>query len=62
MSTGNIQWDYPELDVKIGDGDEMDICTTPPPNDEAENCLAPEVKKMKKGNDFYYLHVLRMSN
>lgn len=35
LSTGQIQWEYPvqELQAKeVLASDEMDICTTPPPN------------------------------
>lgn len=46
-TTGIIQWDYPVMDAqpieKEDNDDEMDICTTPPPN---ANEILPEINNL----------------
>lgn len=36
LASGEIQWEYPGVDLKSEESDEMDICTTPPPNAEEQ--------------------------
>lgn len=37
-TTGDAQWTYPEADV-IGGTEEMELCTTPPPQGQEEPCI-----------------------
>lgn len=59
MATGDIQWDYPNTEsdgktnMDVGDTndhgeDEMDICTTPPPNIEEQLMEEPLAKKLRQ--------------
>lgn len=39
MQSGETQWEFPDPDI-VGRGEAMDICTTPPPNEEGH---VPEI-------------------
>lgn len=48
ITTGHMQWEYPvpvedqpQQQAADTDDDEMDICTTPPPNDELHDAAGP---------------------
>lgn len=58
LTTGDIQWQYPkppsiveEQSIASGD-DEMDICTTPPPNEN--EILASHTDQTQNGNFYLY--------
>ncbi|XP_071641339.1 uncharacterized protein [Temnothorax longispinosus] len=46
-STGTLQWTYPDTGI-AGGTEEMELCTTPPPESEELSIIgSPETKKMK---------------
>lgn len=65
LTSGEIQWEYPDtsaansvtVNVKADD-DEMDICTTPPPNDVDEqlNIGLGSTKKSKDNGEYALIH------
>ncbi|XP_015609403.1 formin-binding protein 4 isoform X2 [Cephus cinctus] len=55
-TSGETQWTYPEADV-IGGTEEMDLCTTPPPQDQEEPAIIEQVQTDAQGakNDLVVL-------
>lgn len=57
LTTGDIRWEYPEKDSKTDDADEMDICTTPPPNVDEQLKLEQTKINSRNGwflNEFFF--------